>query len=182
MGAQKTKKSDPNYDPDAGDREAPVHVVHLRAFRIGRFPVTVQEFGEFMKKDGYNLLNTGWRVSASSASLRIGSGRKSSEPSCDRGQLVRGRCDLRLGGRSIAHRSGMGAGSERSAGLQVSVGRNQQPLDASRELRRGFWGCHAGWLVPGGKYCRGLMRYAGQRWEWCADWFGPYGTEHYGHF
>ena len=30
-----------------------MHEVHLRGFRIGRFPVTVQEFGEFMKKGGY---------------------------------------------------------------------------------------------------------------------------------
>src|ERR1019366_7372076 len=53
MGAQKEER-DPNYDPEALNFEAPVHEVRLRGFRIGRFPVTVQEFAEFMKKDGYS--------------------------------------------------------------------------------------------------------------------------------
>ena len=37
MGAQKSKKGGPNYDPEARDSESPVHEVQSRAFRIGRF-------------------------------------------------------------------------------------------------------------------------------------------------
>ncbi|MCX6631890.1 MAG: SUMF1/EgtB/PvdO family nonheme iron enzyme, partial [Candidatus Solibacter sp.] len=55
MGAQKRKKRDPNYDPEAYDDEAPVHEVTLRGFRIRRLPVTVQEFAAFMKKGGYEV-------------------------------------------------------------------------------------------------------------------------------
>src|ERR1039458_2070791 len=53
IGAQKREKSGSNYDSAASDMEQPVHEVQLRGFRIGRFPVTVQEFAEFVKKGGY---------------------------------------------------------------------------------------------------------------------------------
>ncbi len=33
--------------------KSPVHEVSLRAFRIGRFPVTVQEYARFTKHGGY---------------------------------------------------------------------------------------------------------------------------------
>jgi formylglycine-generating enzyme required for sulfatase activity len=50
MGAQKTGR---NEDPEAYEEEAPVHQVTLKSFRIGRFPVTVQEFARFLKASGY---------------------------------------------------------------------------------------------------------------------------------
>src|SRR5438477_12821310 len=53
MGAQKRNKKGRNYDPEAFDTESPVHEVTLRRFRIGRFPVTVQEFGAFIAGGGY---------------------------------------------------------------------------------------------------------------------------------
>src|ERR1019366_3639588 len=52
MGAQKEKGQ--NYDPEAGERESPVHEAKLKGFRIGRFPVTVQEFAAFVKRGGYS--------------------------------------------------------------------------------------------------------------------------------
>jgi formylglycine-generating enzyme required for sulfatase activity len=53
MGAQKTDQNGKNYDPEALDREAPVHQVTLKAFRIARFPVTVAEFARFLDSGGY---------------------------------------------------------------------------------------------------------------------------------
>ena len=53
MGAQKRNKKGRNHDPEAYDDESPVHKVTLRPFRIGRFPVTVQEFREFIQDEGY---------------------------------------------------------------------------------------------------------------------------------
>jgi formylglycine-generating enzyme required for sulfatase activity len=53
MGAQTRNKKDRNYDPVIWDEESPVHEVRLRRFRIGRFPVTVQEFGVFIAAGGY---------------------------------------------------------------------------------------------------------------------------------
>ena len=40
-------------DKDAYDDEKPVHEVELDAFRIGRYPVTVQEFARFVDDGGY---------------------------------------------------------------------------------------------------------------------------------
>jgi len=54
MGAQKEDPAQPNYDPEARDDESPVHEVYLNAFKIGRYPVTVEEFRRFVEEDGYN--------------------------------------------------------------------------------------------------------------------------------
>ncbi len=53
MGAQKGNSRDPNYDPEAEDVEWPVHEVHLDAYRIGRYPVTVGEYRRFVEDGGY---------------------------------------------------------------------------------------------------------------------------------
>jgi formylglycine-generating enzyme required for sulfatase activity len=54
MGAQKKDPRKPNYDPQAEDEEGLVHEVRLEtAFQIGRYPVTVQEYRQFMEDDGY---------------------------------------------------------------------------------------------------------------------------------
>ena len=123
MGAQKKEERDPNYDPEADDAESPVHEVHLRGFRIGRFPVTVQEFGEFMKKGGYTARKHWVKGFGKFSEPEDWQMQEAvSEPAGDRGQLVRGGGVLRLGRRAIAHGSGMGTGGERSEVQQVSVG------------------------------------------------------------
>jgi formylglycine-generating enzyme required for sulfatase activity len=53
MGAQKMDPSAPNYDPEANDDAAPVHTVHLGAYRVGRYPVTVRDFERFVEAEGY---------------------------------------------------------------------------------------------------------------------------------
>jgi formylglycine-generating enzyme required for sulfatase activity len=53
MGAQSSDHGKQNYDPEAYPDESPVHQVTLRAFRIRRYPVTVQEFAEFVAAGGY---------------------------------------------------------------------------------------------------------------------------------
>jgi hypothetical protein len=55
MGAQKRSDKERNYDPQEWGDESPVHEVELRRFRIGRFPVTVQEYAEFIEKKGYSV-------------------------------------------------------------------------------------------------------------------------------
>lgn len=50
IGAQRKWESGPNYDPYAWDqREAPVHRVILKPFRIGTYPVTVAEYAKFLE-------------------------------------------------------------------------------------------------------------------------------------
>jgi formylglycine-generating enzyme required for sulfatase activity len=53
MGAQRSDEQAPNYDPDAGDSESPVHQVRLGPFRIGRFPATVAEYARFLEDESY---------------------------------------------------------------------------------------------------------------------------------
>jgi hypothetical protein len=48
MGAQQSDQQAPNYDPEANDREAPVHRVCIDPFQISRFPVTVADFAQFL--------------------------------------------------------------------------------------------------------------------------------------
>ena len=52
MGEQKDREK-PNYDPEAEDRESPVHEVHLDKYSLARYPVTVREFGRFVEDGGY---------------------------------------------------------------------------------------------------------------------------------
>ncbi|MBN2008050.1 SUMF1/EgtB/PvdO family nonheme iron enzyme [candidate division KSB1 bacterium] len=54
MGAQAEDTSAPNYDTAAQSREAPVHDVHLSAYNISQFPVTVGEYLQFTGDDGYS--------------------------------------------------------------------------------------------------------------------------------
>ena len=53
MGAQNRNEAKRNFDEQALDYESPVHRVHLDAFRIGRYPVTVGEYRRFMEDGGY---------------------------------------------------------------------------------------------------------------------------------
>ena len=55
MGAQNQDRNGQNYDPEARGDESPVHAVNLPGYKIGRFPVTVQEFGAFIAAEGYSL-------------------------------------------------------------------------------------------------------------------------------
>jgi formylglycine-generating enzyme required for sulfatase activity len=53
MGAQKSDRKKPNYDGEAENDEVPVHEVELDACRVGRYPVTVGEYREFIEHGGY---------------------------------------------------------------------------------------------------------------------------------
>ena len=53
MGAQSQDERKPNYDPEASNRESPVHEVFLNGFRIARFLLTVGQYKQFLDDDGY---------------------------------------------------------------------------------------------------------------------------------
>jgi hypothetical protein len=73
MGSQKTDENAPNYDPQAEADESPVREVYLDAFRIARYPVTVDQYRLFVENDGYSRPATGMRAaSGNSASLTVG--------------------------------------------------------------------------------------------------------------
>ena len=50
---QSSNPTEINYDPEAGEDEAPVHRVYLDAFRIARYPVTVEQYRQFVEHEGY---------------------------------------------------------------------------------------------------------------------------------
>jgi len=54
MGAQKRDPCGMNYDPSAHEIEGPVHAVTLDPFQIRRYPVTVDEYHEFIRDGGYS--------------------------------------------------------------------------------------------------------------------------------
>jgi len=53
IGAQAADASLPRYDPDAHPAEGPVRRVALDAYAISRYPVTVAQYGEFVRDRGY---------------------------------------------------------------------------------------------------------------------------------
>jgi formylglycine-generating enzyme required for sulfatase activity len=53
MGAQNRYPKAQGYDPEADDNEGPVHPVILDPFQIGRFPVTVAEYAEFLDDEDH---------------------------------------------------------------------------------------------------------------------------------
>jgi formylglycine-generating enzyme required for sulfatase activity len=53
MGAQKDDPKGRNYDSEAWDEESPVHEVELTEYYIGKYPVTVYQFRQFIEEGGY---------------------------------------------------------------------------------------------------------------------------------
>lgn len=53
MGAQAKDESKPNFDPDAKPWEGPVIKINFSGFQIRKYPVTVEEFRQFVSDEGY---------------------------------------------------------------------------------------------------------------------------------
>jgi formylglycine-generating enzyme required for sulfatase activity len=88
MGAQNADKYGRNYDPEAGVHEAPPHQVTLKAFRLARFPTTVNEFIRFVDSGGYETKRH-WRTAFRRVPAANGLGRPARES-----RLASGRCQL----------------------------------------------------------------------------------------
>jgi len=177
MGAQKRSEKGRNYDPEAFDDESPVHEVTLRSFRIGRFPVTVQEFGAFIKDGGYEARRY-WKE---------GYGKFKEPDDWERRKQYPNRPVVGVSWfEAAAYCSWKGgrlpteADWERAArgpeGSRYPWG-NKAPLDASRANYGGAVGppMPVG-LYPKGNTSEGLCDMLGNAWEWCGDWYGSYET------
>jgi len=176
MGAQKSGR---NEDPEASDDEAPVHQVTLKSFRIGRFPVTVQEFARFVRAGGYTTPKF-WKD---------GGFREFSEPEKWEGQ------------KSYPNRPVVGVSWFEAAAYcawagcrlpteaeweRVARGSNntkypwgdKPPLDHSRanyDLAIGH-PTPVG-LFPNGNSAEHICDLLGNVFEWCGDWYGGYSND-----
>ena len=175
MGAQSRSNKGRNYDPEALDDESPVHEVMLRPFRIGRFPVTVQEFGAFVADGGY----------AAQKHWVEGYGKFEKPENWDRQKQYPNRPVVgvswfeaaaycawaggRLPGEAEWERAARGPENSR-----YPWG-NEPPLDASRAN----YGMAVGHptpvgMFPSGNTSEGLCDMLGNVWEWCDYWYGLY--------
>jgi formylglycine-generating enzyme required for sulfatase activity len=171
MGAQRGNKKGRNCDPEAWNDESPVHGVTLRGFRIGRFSVTVQEFGAFLADGGYSARQH-WVKGYGKFKKPRGWERQKQYPN----RPVVGvswfeaaaYCSWK-GGRLPTE-----AEWERAArgpdGSRYPWG-NEPPLDASRANYDGAVGhpTPVG-LFPSGSTSEGLCDMLGNVWEWCGYW------------
>jgi len=176
MGAQKHDPSKVNYDPEAQEHESPVHQVHLDAYQIGRYPVTVEEYRKFVEDDGYS--NPEW--------WKIGGFGKTKKPQgWDEQVLHPNRPVVNVSWyEASAYCAWAGdrlpteAEWERAArgkdGRKYPWG-NEQP-DSERANYDSLKVGHATpvGLYPLGATPEGIQDLGGSVWEWVADWNGKY--------
>lgn len=173
MGAQSKDPARGNYDPEAGKNEFPVHEVALNAFRIGHYPVTVEEYGRFLKDEGYG--NQQWWKGG-------GFGQRTKPGDWEEQMRHRSRPLVRVTWYEAAAYCAWAGGrlpteAEWERAARGTEGRkypwgNKAP-DASRanygETKVG----HASpvGLFPRGTTPEGIADMAGNVWEWVADWY-----------
>jgi formylglycine-generating enzyme required for sulfatase activity len=176
MGAQNCNKNGPNYDAEAFDQEAPVHEVVLKKFRIGRFPVTVQELGEFINDGGYKLERF-WAAGGfgqfTEPEKWVEQQQHPNRPVVSVSWFEASAYCAWKGGRLPSE-----AEWERAArgptGGKYPWG-DEPPLDPSRANYEGKIGhpTPVG-VYPKGNSTEGLCDMLGNVFEWCSDWYGPY--------
>jgi len=190
MGAQAKDRSGPNYDPEAEDRESPVHEVALtRPYGIGRYPVTVCEYARFVDDGGYGqerLWPAGgfkeedkpddWEAQLEHPTRPVVS--VSWYEACAYAAWATER--LREAGQEGELRLPTEAEWERAA--RGTDGRKYPWGSGEPNDRLVNYGGNVGAPTPVGVYPlgatpEGICDMAGNVWEWCGDCFGAYSTE-----
>jgi formylglycine-generating enzyme required for sulfatase activity len=179
MGAQSKRKKGRNYDPEARGDEAPVHEVTLAAFRIGKYPVTVQEFAAFIADGGYAKPEL-WKAGGPGEYTEPDDWEKQigypSRPVVGVSWFEASAYCYWKGGRLPTE-----AEWERAArgpdGARYPWG-NEPALDAKRA---NYGESEAGsatpvGLFPLGNSVEGVCDLLGNVDEWCQDWYGLYGA------
>jgi len=194
MGAQKSDPKEANYDPEAYADESPVHPVFLSAYRIGRYPVTVEEYIDFVGDGGYEdesywkaggfgkwKVPGSWREQVDNPTLAFRS-RPVTGVSWYEASAYCSWMECRNGFRGCR----LPTESEWERATRGTTGRKYPwGEDPPNERRANFaWGEKPSvghptpvGLYPSGDTPEGVSDLAGNVWEWCSDVFdeGYYG-------
>ena len=179
MGAQKKKRDKPDYDSEAYENEAPVHRVYLDAFQIARYPVTVEQYRQFVEHEGYQE-ERWWEAG--------GFGEFTEPDDWD--------SHVQYPSRPVVGVSWYEAAAYcKWAKFRLPTEAEWERAARGPEGRRYPWGYEAAELsrlnygeskighptpvgiYPLGTTPEGICDLAGNVWEWCADWFGEYPDE-----
>ncbi len=179
MGAQHDEPGETNYDSSAFGREGPVHKVFLSSYDIGRYPVTVQEYREFIVDGGYAraewwdaegfgkpqmpdqweeqtinpnrpVVGVSWFEAAAYAAWKGNGCRLSTEAEWER--AARG-----------------------TEGRKYPWG-EQAPDEARSNCARSVGSPTPVGVYPKGATPKGIADLAGNVGEWCGDWYGDYAS------
>jgi iron(II)-dependent oxidoreductase len=169
----------PNYDPDGYSDESPVRLIRLAGYRIGRYPVTVQEYLRFMESGGYedeslwqhggfgeNLAPVGWddQLRHLNRPVTVVSWFEASAYAAWVGGRLPTEAEWERAARGVECR-------------RYPWG-DEEPIPKRLNYRESGIG-HA---TPVGIYPLGttpdcILDMAGNIWEWCLDWYGDYDPE-----
>jgi formylglycine-generating enzyme required for sulfatase activity len=165
-------------------REQPIHRVYLDAFMIGKYPVTNEEFKEFIEAEGYKSEDLwtpegwNWLKKENITEPRYWHDREWNGP------------NFPVVGVGWYEASSYAEWLSQMTGVKYSLPTEAQWEKAARGSTGLVypWGstfdknlCNSGetglgrtspvGLFPGGKSPYGCMDMAGNVWEWCSDWF-----------
>ncbi|MCY2988994.1 MAG: SUMF1/EgtB/PvdO family nonheme iron enzyme [Planctomycetota bacterium] len=177
MGSQKKKKKAANFDAEADDDESPVRTVYLDAYKLGRYPVTVAQYRLFVDNDGYadkrHWAAGGWQQFTEPD----GWAEQKQHPNWPVTGVswfeAQAYCrwageDYRLPTEAEWERAARG-----TDGRRFPWGNDEPTAELLNYASNVTHATPVG-IYPRGVSPEGLADLAGNVWEWCEDWFGPY--------